>query len=211
MQQQQISERKATFALLNRAEKLTNNWSQLQSKSLSILYNISNLVSQRMASMECSSLLEANHVQQNRLIYKQTQAIEDNISKLDAILDLFSQVVNDWEQLDTEAARHITKSRLDLPTTPLPISTESLIHVTRVHPTEARDMIANLLYMYKQEYRQKRELRILLPKQISDHDQFASLVSKWEKEACIDFQVELDMFERIQLYKQVKKVLESVD
>jgi hypothetical protein len=209
MQQQQIAERRATFVLLNRAEKLTNNWSKLESKALSVLYNITNLVSQRMAALECSTLLETNHVEQSRLVYKQTQAIENNINTLDAVLDLMSQVINDWKQLELEAARHVSKARLDLPTKPLPISTESLIHVTQVHPTEAHDIIANLLYMYQQEYRQKMSLRASLPKHISNYDQLQSLLSTWEKQACIDFQVELDMFERIQLYKQVKKVLES--
>jgi hypothetical protein len=55
--QQLIQERNVSFSLLNKAEMLCNTWNRLQSKSLSVLQTISNVISQRLATLDLPTTL----------------------------------------------------------------------------------------------------------------------------------------------------------
>jgi hypothetical protein len=210
--QQLIQERNISFSLLGKAEVLCNTWNRLQSKSLSLFQSISNVTSQRIATLDLPTTLEDHGVNQARLVYNQTESMESTIKNIYAVLELFEKVKNDWKRLEFEAERHVIKS-LTMPTTkPLPLSTESMIQVTSVSPTKVHDMISRLTYMYKEEFAYKSMLLTTLSSQnMSNFDQMQNLIDRWSIESRIDDQVQLDISERIRLYKLVKKVLESVD
>ncbi|KAI7904696.1 uncharacterized protein BX663DRAFT_550340 [Cokeromyces recurvatus] len=212
MQQQQIQERNASFALLNKAETLCNTWHRIQSKSLLLLQSISNIIAQRYAVLDQMSTLEIHDVNPSRLMFKQTESMENSIANLYSTLDLFEKVTDDWYRLEHEAIRHVSKS-LNQPflTKPQPISTHSLIQVTAVTPAQTHDIISRLSYMYKNEFTHKVTLLSSLSSSVSTQRQIQTLIDCWNLESNIDSSIETEMVERIKLYKTVKKVLESVD
>lgn len=213
MQQQQIQDRHTSFAILGKAEVLYNTWRRLQSKSLSLLQSMVNIVAQKSATLDQPSTLEQHGVDKSRLMYKQAASLENLIKDLHSVLELFDKVKRDWAQLDLEATRHVVKytSRPSLPAKPAPLSTNSLIQVTAVAPAQVQDMISRLAYMYDEEFNYKFMLLSTLPSNMSNQDQIQQLVDRWDAEAHIDSTLQQDIAERIKLYRTVKKVLESVD
>ncbi|KAK4519810.1 uncharacterized protein ATC70_010052 [Mucor velutinosus] len=213
MQQQQIQDRHTSFAILGKAEVLCNTWRRLQSKSLSLLQSMVNIVAQKSATLDQLSTLEQHGVEKSRLVYKQTASLESLIKDLHSVLELLDKVKRDWAQLDLEAARHVVKytSRPSLPAKLAPLSTNSLIQVTAVAPAQVHDMISQLAYMYNEEFNYKSMLLSTLPSNIANQDQVLQLVDRWDAETHIDTSLQQDIVERIKLYKTVKKVLESVD
>ncbi|KAG2190973.1 hypothetical protein INT46_006442 [Mucor plumbeus] len=213
MQQQQIQDRNTSFIILGKAEVLCNTWRRLQLKSLSLLQSITNVIAQRVATFDQPSTLEQHGVDLSHLVYKQTESLESLINDLHSVLELFEKVKRDWAQLDLEATRHATKftaSRLTQ-TKPVPLSTSSLIQVTAVTPTQAHDMISRLAYMYNEEFNYKSTLLSTLQSNVSNQDQIQQLSDRWDAETHISTELQNDVYERIKLYKTVKKVLESVD
>lgn len=208
--QQSIQERNASFSLLSKAEVLCSTWNRLQSKSLSILQTISNVISQRLATLDLPTTLIDHNVQQSQLIFKQTESMENSIKNLHSTLELFEKVKNDWQRLESEASRHVAKS-LTTVIKPQPLSTNSMIGVTAVSPSQVHDMISNLAYMYQQEFCYKSTLMTTLSLHLSTQDQILNLIDRWSLESRIDDQISQDISERLKLYKIVKKVLESVD
>ncbi|CAO3622762.1 unnamed protein product [Mucor fragilis] len=213
MQQQQIQDRHTSFAILGKAEILCSTWRRLQTKSLSLLQSMTNIVAQRSATLEQPSTLEQHGVDTSRLVYKQAASLDSLIKDLRSVLELFDKVKRDWAQLDLEATRHVAKhaSRPSLPAKPAPLSTHSLIQVTAVTPAQVQDVISRLAYMYTQEYNYKYMLLSTLPSSMSNQDQVQQLVERWDAKTHIDTSLQDDMTERVKLYKTVKKVLESVD
>ncbi|CEP19371.1 hypothetical protein [Parasitella parasitica] len=215
MQQQQIQERIASFALLGKAEVLCNTWRRLQSKSLSILQSIGNIVAQRAATFEQPSTLEQHGVDMARLVYKQTESLESLIRDLGSVIDLFEKVTRDWSQLDLEAARHALKSAARLSaaaeTKPVPLSTNSLIQVTSPTAFQVQNMVSRLAYMYKEEFGYKLALFSTLQSNASSQEQMQLLTDHWDAQTHIDTALQEEVCERTKLYKTVKRVLESVD
>ncbi|EPB91657.1 hypothetical protein HMPREF1544_01579 [Mucor circinelloides 1006PhL] len=214
MQQQQIQDRHTSFGILGKAEVLCNTWRRLQSKSMSLLQSMTNIVAQRAATLDQPSTLEQHGVHMSRLVYKQQESLESLIRDLRSVLELFDKVKRDWAQLDQEAARHVIKCTtrpLLLQTKPAPLSTHSLIQVTAVTPAQVQDMISQLAYMHNEEFNYKAMLLSTLPSNMSNHDQIQQLVDRWDAETHIDTSLQEQVAERIKLYKTVKKVLESVD
>lgn len=208
--QQLIQERNVSFSLLGRAEVLCNTWDRVQSKSLSILQNINNIISQQLATIDLPTTSSDHSVQQSRLIFKQTESLENSIKNTHDVLDLFEKVKNDWQKLEAESVKHLTKS-LSAGFTTQPLSTESMIQVTAVSPIQVNDMISRLACMYKEELDYKAALITTLPIHLSTQDQILNLTDRWASETGIDEQVREELSERIKLYKTVKRVLESVD
>lgn len=209
--QQLIQERNVSFSLLSKAEVLCNTWDRIHSKSLSILQNISNVVSQQLATVDLPTTSSDHGVQQSRLIFKQTESLESSIKNAHDVLDLFKKVTYDWQKLETESVKHLTKSLAVGSTPPQPLSTESMIQVTAVSPIQVNEMISSLAFMYKEEFEYKTALITTLPAHLSTQDQILNLIDRWDAESRIDHQVKEDMSERIKLYKTVKRVLESTD
>lgn len=208
--QQSIQERNVSFSLLSKAEVLCSTWNRLQSKSLSILQTVSNVISQRLATLDLPTTLIDHNVQQSQLIFKQTESMENSIKNLRSTLELFEKVKNDWQRLESEASRHVAKSLTTI-IKPQPLSTNSMIGVTAVSPSQVHDMISNLAYMYQQEFCYKSTLMTTLSLHLSTQDQILNLIDRWSLESRIDDQISQDISERLKLYKIVKKVLESVD
>ncbi|CAO3634431.1 unnamed protein product [Mucor hiemalis] len=184
--QQLIQERNVSFSLLGRAEVLCNTWDRVQSKSLSILQNINNIISQQLATIDLPTTSSDHGVQQSRLIFKQTESLENSIKSTHDVLVLFEKVKNDWQKLEAES-------------------------VTAVSPIQVNDMISRLACMYKEELDYKTALITTLPIHLSTQDQILNLTDRWALETGIDEQVREELSERIKLYKTVKRVLESVD
>lgn len=205
---QLIQERNVSFALLSKAEVLCKTWYRLQSKSLNLLQSIHNVISQRAATFDLPSTLEAYGVETSQLVFKQTESMESSLSNMRVVLELFEKVISDWQKLEIEAARHVTKS-LTAVVKPQPLSTESMIQVTAVNPTQVHEMIYKLAYMHKEEFNYKTILFVSLPSYTSTHTQFQNLLDHWMIESRIDGQIERDISERIKLYKTVKRVLLS--
>jgi hypothetical protein len=136
--------------------------------------------------------------------------MESSIKNMRDILELFEKVKNDWQRLELEASKHVAKS-LTTVIKPQPLSTESMIQVTAVSPSQVHDMISNLSYMYQQEFSYKSTLITTLSLHLSTQDQILNLIDRWSLESRIDDQIREKLSERIKLYKVVKKVLESVD
>jgi hypothetical protein len=210
MQQLQIQERTACFALLEKAEVLCNTWRRLLSKSSSQLLSLTNLVAQRIATLDLSNSLSQHKVDSSRLIYKQTESISSTINSLHTVLDMFAKVKNDWHGLEAEATRLVSRA-LPPSTKPAPLSTNSMIQVTAIAPTQVHDMISRLGYMYAEEYVYKATLLQTLPLHMVTQDQIQDLTDRWSAETRIDDSVEDELCERLKLYKVVKRVLESVD
>lgn len=206
--QQLIQERHVSFALLTKAQTLCNTWYKLQTKSLNLLQSINNVISQRIATFDLPTTLEQHGVTPSRLIFKQTESIETSIKNMRLVLEMFEKVKNDWQKLEIEAKRHLTKS-LTVIVKPQPLSTESMIQVTSMSPVQVHDMISKLAYMHKEEFAYKSTLLISLPSHTSTFEQFQNLIDRWTMESRIDDQIEQDISERIKLYKMVKKVLQS--
>jgi hypothetical protein len=136
--------------------------------------------------------------------------MENSIKNLRSTLELFEKVKNDWQRLESEASRHVAKSLTTI-IKPQPLSTNSMIGVTAVSPSQVHDMISNLAYMYQQEFCYKSTLMTTLSLHLSTQDQILNLIDRWSLESRIDDQISQDISERLKLYKIVKKVLESVD
>ncbi|OBZ87348.1 hypothetical protein A0J61_04598 [Choanephora cucurbitarum] len=212
MQQSQIQERYISIGLLNRSQVLCNTWQRLFNTSFNILQSISNLISQQTATIEHPSVVEQHHVNSSRLVFKQTEATEKSIEQLRQVMHMFEKVISDWKQLELEAVRHLHKTWTPDLSKPVALSTQSLIQVTSVSPIEAHEMIAQLSFMYQKEYAYKNTLWMTLPGYMSKaFDQIQSFIELWTTEAAIDTTVQSILSERLQLYKTVKKVLESVD
>ncbi|KAI8390090.1 hypothetical protein BD560DRAFT_419219 [Blakeslea trispora] len=212
MQQSQLQERSVSISLLNRGLVLCNTWQRLFNSSFNVLQSISNLISQQTATLEHPSVVEQHHVDPSRLIFKQTKSAEKSIDQLKQIMSMFEKVTNDWRQLELEATRHLHKTWTPSPSKPVALSTQSLIQVTVLTPMEVHEMIAQLAFMYQKEYTYKNTLWMTLPSYMSKaSDQMQSFIEFWTTEAAIDSTVQSALSERLQLYKTVKKVLESVD
>ncbi|KAI8645940.1 hypothetical protein BD408DRAFT_410877 [Parasitella parasitica] len=147
----------------------------------------------------------------SRLIYKQTASLETLIGNLGSVMELFEKVTRDWSQLDLEATRHVAKFTAPPETKPVPLSTNSLIQVTSLTPFQVQDTISRLAYMYQQEFRYKSALISTLQSNASSQDQMQQLSDHWDAQTHIDTALQDDVYERIQLYKTVKRVLESAD
>ncbi|KAI8992457.1 hypothetical protein BDB01DRAFT_778503 [Pilobolus umbonatus] len=209
--QRLIKERNISYSLLERAETLSRTWDRLQSKSISKLQAINNMIAQQSAVLESPSTVEHVKVVQPRLLYKQSVSLDTSVCDLHELMTLFKDVIKDWTQLKKDTAKHVTHISMDNNMNTHPISTESLIQTSAMHPTEVNDIISTLAYMYTQEYHYKSNLIDSLPTYLNSTDQMDRLLDCWNNESRIDQSTVDYVSERIKLYKVVKKVLESTD
>ncbi|KAI8984319.1 hypothetical protein BDF20DRAFT_378622 [Mycotypha africana] len=212
MQQQHVQQRNVSFALLTRAEVLCNTWRRVYTKVLQILQSLDNNIAQKLATKESNAMLNAHEVNKSRLIFEQTINTENLIEDLQSTLKLLKEVCDDWEQLESDASRHMNKSLKEpVSRKPVSLSTSSLIDVTSVSPTDVHGFIANLSSQHLEEYNSKRVLFAELSSYLSNEEMFRNLLNELNTNSFIDEAIEKELKERVQLYKTVKKVLESVD
>ncbi|KAI8092945.1 uncharacterized protein BX664DRAFT_328561 [Halteromyces radiatus] len=204
MQQQEILFRKTTFSLLSRAESLKQTWDTYQSATLALLSTLDNLHRQ-----QCNEhRLDQYQVDGQRLLYKQTQRFDKCMVQLATRLDQWKTVVQDWQQLAKDAQHNANKamSFINNNNKAVPLSSHSLIQVTAVSPTQAYEWISQLAYLYHRQYHCKRMLFIAIPS--SD---LSSILEQWSTEAFIQHHpVTRCISDRLQLYKHVKKTIESI-
>lgn len=218
MQQQQLTTR--SINLLGQTEEKCKAWHKQQAISEALLASIANVLSQRSAAESNTALLEHHGVDPERLAYKQTQAFERTLEQLSKTMEIMSDIAGQLQKLEQDAIKHLQKAISILPAAPSkksssspppPLSSESLIQVAAIRPDQVHDYISSISYMYMQELRYKQTWISLLPQYTSSLDQMDELQQYWRAQPHIDKSVEHEMSERLKLYKQVKKTVESKD
>ncbi|CAO3612422.1 unnamed protein product [Cunninghamella echinulata] len=144
-------------------------------------------------------------------------------------MDKWYDIVEQWKQLEIEAQRNLNKAtQASLPlihnnnnnnnenendqqkTTTVSLSTHSLIQIASISPLEAHQWIQQLLELYKAQWHCKRMLFLSLQSVDSEND-LADILTQWNNETYLKNQpLFQDITDRLNLYKQVKRNLESV-
>lgn len=219
MQQQQQQRQQLTTRsvnLLAQTEEKCKAWQKQQSISEALLASLSNVLAQRSAAADNVEILERHSVDPERLAYKQTQAFERTLQQLSRVLENMSDIAAQLQKLEQDAAKHLQKaatlqSSSSNNKNPPALSSESLIQVAAIPPDQVHDYVSSISYMYTQELRYKQTWISLLPRYTASSDQMDELQRYWQAQPHIDKAVEQDMSERLKLYKQVKKTVESKD
>ncbi|KAG1174029.1 hypothetical protein G6F70_005320 [Rhizopus microsporus] len=210
--QQLIQQRNTTWQLLNRAKTLYNTWADIQAKSLSTLQSICNIVAQRKSTLELPKTIERYNIDQDKLLFKQTDSISSLIEKQKVLLGLYEDVCLRWSELTRDIDKFVTKVlQQQHTTTPLPLSTESMLQVAAVDVSDLYEMVSLLDYSYNQEYIYKISLFGQIQSSLSEPTDAYHLLELWQEESHVDKKTLEDMFERMKMFTTIKKVLESVD
>ncbi|CEI86466.1 hypothetical protein RMCBS344292_00906 [Rhizopus microsporus] len=210
--QQLIQQRNTTWQLLNRAKTLYNTWADIQAKSLSTLQSICNIVAQRKSTLELPKTIERYNIDQDKLLFKQTDSISSLIEKQKVLLGLYEDVCLRWSELTRDIDKFVTKVlQQQHTTTPLPLSTESMLQVAAVDVSDLYEMVSLLDYSYNQEYIYKINLFGQIQSSLSEPTDAYHLLELWQEESHVDKKTLEDMFERMKMFTTIKKVLESVD
>lgn len=212
--QQLIQQRNTTWQLLNRAKTLHNTWADIQTRSLSILQSICNIVAQRKSTLELPKTIERYNIDQSKLLFKQTDSISSLIEKQRVLLGLFEDVCSRWSELTRDVDKFVIKvlqQQQQHITTPLPLSTESMLQVAAVDVSDLYEMVSLLDYSYHQEYIYKTSLFDQIQSSLSEPTDAYHLLELWQEESHVDKKTLEDMFERMKMFTAIKKVLESVD
>lgn len=208
--QQLIQQRNTTWQLLNRAKTLYNTWVDIQARSLSILQSICNIVAQRKCTLELPKTVE-RYSDQSSLLFKQINSISSLIEKQRQLLGLFEDVCSRWSELTKDIDKFVIKVLQQQHTTPLPLSTESMLQVVAVDVFDLYEMVSLLDHSYHQEYIYKTSLFDQIYSSLSEPTDAYHILELWQEESHVDKKTLEDMFERMKLFTTIKKVLESVD
>ncbi|CEG81919.1 hypothetical protein RMATCC62417_16059 [Rhizopus microsporus] len=210
--QQLIQQRNTTWQLLNRAKTLYNTWADIQARSLTTLQSICNIVAQRKCTLELPKTVERYNIDQSKLLFKQTGSISSLIEKQRVLLGLFEDVCSRWSELTRDVDKFVIKVlQQQHITTPLPLSTESMLQVAAVDVSDLYEMVLLLDYSYHQEYIYKTSLFDQIQLSLSEPTDAYHLLELWQEESHVDRKTLEDMFERMKMFTTIKKVLESVD
>lgn len=210
--QQLIQQRNTTWQLLNRAKTLYNTWADIQARSLSTLQSICNIVAQRKSTLELPKTIERYNIDQSKLLFKQTDSISSLIEKQRVLLGLYEDVCLRWSELTRDVDKFVIKMlQQQHMTTPLPLSTESMLQVAAVDVSDLYEMVSLLDYSYHQEYIYKTSLFDQIQSSLSEPTDAYHLLELWQEESHVDKKTLEDMFERMKMFTTIKKVLESVD
>lgn len=210
--QQLIQQRNTTWQLLNRAKTLYNTWTDIQARSLSTLQSICNIVAQRKSTLELPKTIERYNIDQSKLLFKQAGSISSLIEKQRVLLELYEDVCLRWSELTRDVDKFVIKMlQQQHMTTPLPLSTESMLQVAAVDVSDLYEMVSLLDYSYHQEYIYKTSLFDQIQSSLSESTDAYHLLELWQEESHVDKKTLEDMFERMKMFTTIKKVLESVD
>ncbi|KAI9257601.1 hypothetical protein BY458DRAFT_518693 [Sporodiniella umbellata] len=209
--QQLIQQRVTTHSFLNKAKTCIHTWREVLSKSLAILNSMCNIVSQQKSSLEMTQLIEIHNVNQQSLLFKQTESLGDLIRKLRITLDLLKDVNSNWSRLQSDVNRFVSRFLEQPEIAPQPLSTESMLQVVAVDPIDLYGMVNDISYSYDQEYKYKYNLSNNISSYLSTPKDAYKLLELWQADSHIAKEVEQKLLERIQLFNVTKKVLESVD
>ncbi|ORX62250.1 hypothetical protein DM01DRAFT_1403930 [Hesseltinella vesiculosa] len=214
MQHQEIALRKSVMQLLTRAEKLCQSWDVYQSKTLNLLHTVHNLDQQRALTLDNATdkLQHTLLIDEPHFLFKQTCRYESALKQLDVFFkSTWQALMDDWEKLEHEANHTFIKFNASCPPTskPVPLSSQALIQVASVSPSQAQQWIQTLKSHYASQFHTKRML--LLDLTASEHPMpLDTLLTQWSHQSYLHhLSLPTLLSERILLYKQIKAAIEA--
>jgi hypothetical protein len=200
-----------TIIHLSKADSLCRDWVSLQNSSTALLSSASNVLQQRSATLNATIQL-LREDQKSALIYKQTAMFEETITNFFSIMPKFRAIIDQLTILVNEAAKNASYAANEQTPTPRVSSSAALISTAAISEEQASIYISQVRDMYHREYTYKVTLSNKLYQQAKlDAATLTDINSLWSSQPQIDFTVEKEMAERLNLYKKVKKVVEAKD
>jgi Casein Kinase 2 substrate len=200
-----------TIIHLSKADSLCRDWVSLQNSGIALLSSLANTLQQRSATLNASIPLLGED-QKAALIYKQTAVFEETFTSFNAIIPKFRVIVDQFTTLVKEAAKNASYAANEQTTSPRVGTSAALLSTAAISEEQTSIYISQIRDMYNQEYTYKvtlsnqlYQLAKLNAATIND------INSLWSAQPQIDFTVEKDMAERLNLYKKVKKIVEAKD
>ncbi|KAH8549505.1 hypothetical protein BGW37DRAFT_104470 [Umbelopsis sp. PMI_123] len=200
-----------TIIHLSKADSLCRDWVSLQNSSTALLSSASNVLQQRSATLNATIQL-LREDQKSALIYKQTAMFEETITNFFSIMPKFRAIIDQLTILVNEAAKNASYAANEQTPTPRVGSSAALISTAAISEEQASIYISQVRDMYHREYTYKVTLSNKLYQQAKlDAATLTDINNLWSSQPQIDFTVEKEMAERLNLYKKVKKVVEAKD
>lgn len=195
--------------LLARTEEQCRLWQKHHATSVSLVSSLSNNLAQQAAALEHCDSLAQHGVDAHRLVYKQMLVFEKTMSQLTHVMDALKGVVVDLRRIESDSKKHLAKAA-PAAVVPAQLSSEALLQVAAIRPHEVLDYVSAIVYMYETELAYKQTLFHALPEYAASN-KFDDLVLQWQTQSHIQWHVQDEMSERLRLYKQSKKFIESKD
>lgn len=197
---------------LSKANSLCHEWMLLQNSSIALLSSTSNIVQQRSATASSSTSLMDDALKSS-LIYKQTTVFEENMEQFRAIIPRFRAIVDQLTNLVTDSAKNaLYAANETVATPPRPGTSAAMLALAEISEDQASVYISQIRDMYHREYNYKVTLSNQLHQQPNlDATVVNDMISLWSSQPQVDFTVEKEMAERLNLYKKVKRVVEAKD
>ena len=200
-----------TIIHLSKADSLCRDWVSLQNSGIALLSSLANTAQQRSATLNATILLLGEN-QKTSLIYKQTAVFEETFISFNAIIPKFRVIVDQFTNLVNEAAKNATYAANEQTMSPRVGTSAAMLSTAAISEEQTSIFISQIRDMYHQEYKYKVTLSNQLYQQAKlDAATINDINSLWSAQPHIDFTVEKEMAERLNLYKKVKKVIEARD
>ncbi|KAG2189427.1 hypothetical protein INT44_004569 [Umbelopsis vinacea] len=200
-----------TIIHLSKADSLCRDWVSLQNSGIALLSSLANTSQQRSATLNATIPLLGED-QKAALIYKQTAIFEETFSSFNAIIPRFRVIVDQFTALVKEAAKNAAYATNEQTMSPRVGTSAALLSTASISEEQTSLYISQIRDMYHQEYTYK----VTLSHQLYQHPKLDAVTihdinSLWSAQPQIDFTVEKEMAERLNLYKKVKKIVEAKD
>lgn len=207
---------------LTRCDSLCRQWASLQKTSIALLSSIINIATQRHHTQitghslanrptddALSQLLSDGNLE--RLLYKQTRALEHSLRQLHACIPRFRALTGDMDRLLSESTKHLSYTLANPP--PPSNQPPSLVSVAAIDPTEAHTFVSQIARMYAKELIYKQALLDTLPSATAaaaaSVQALEEIGRRWAGQPNVDFGAEEDMCDRLKVYKRVKEAVEK--
>ncbi|RUS18480.1 hypothetical protein BC938DRAFT_475962 [Jimgerdemannia flammicorona] len=203
---------------LTRCDNLCRQWASLQTTTLTLFSSITNITTQRQETQTTirslanrptndmlSQLLSNGNL--DRLLYKQTRAMEESIRQLHACMPKFRALVVDLDRLLAESTKHLSYTLTNPSSIDKPSAT--IVTVAAIDPADAHAFVSQIACMYARELAYKQTLLETLPAATTSVQTLEELGRRWTQQPNVDFEVEEEMSERVKLYKKIKEAAEK--
>lgn len=183
----------------------------LQNSSIALLSSAANILQQRSATISSATgMLDPD--QKSALIYKQTTVFEETLKQLKDIIPKFRDIVGQMTTLGADAVKNAMHAAIDRTPPPRPGTSAATLATAEISEDQTRAYISQIRDMYNSEYVFKITLINQLYQQPKlDYTAINDILILWSSQPHIDFTVEKEMAERLNLYKKVKRVVEAKD
>ncbi|CAO3666875.1 unnamed protein product [Umbelopsis vinacea] len=130
-----------------------------------------------------------------------------------AIIPKFRTIVDQLTNLLTDSAKNALYAVNEtVATPPRPGTSAAMLALAEISEDQASVYISQIRDMYQREYNYKITLSNQLHQQPNLEAAVVNdMISLWSSQPQIDFTVEKEMTERLNLYKKVKRVVEAKD